>query len=757
MSSKTDPTWIVYLSTFPPRECGIGTFTQDLTNAIDHTFSPRIKSRIIAINSSKSDFHTYSGKVFHQIDQTDPKSYEKAAELVNRTFKIKCVNIQHEYGIHGGEWGENILNFVKNVKKPKIITLHTVLPQPDKKAKQVTIDVLKHVDAIVVLTAQAKDILIDTYDIDSHKINIIPHGIHPVNFSLPQKHKAKLKLKGKTILSTFGLLSRGKGIEYVIESLPPVVKKYPNLLYLVIGETHPVVRREEGESYRRQLMNLVRDLNLTDNVRFYDRYLSLNEIIQSLLATDVYVSTSLNPNQTVSGTLSYALGTGRAVVSTAFSQAKESITPDMGLIVDIKSPKSYTQAFLELLEDKEKRQTMHFQAFSKTRNMLWSNVAISYMNLFSSLVSEISAEEKNLPEINLGHLRRMTDSFGMFQFAKLTHPDPDSGYTIDDNARSLIAAAKIYQNTHNRPALHLTETYLRFINHCQNGNGSFINYVTYDQEPNHQLNHSESMDDANSRTVWALSTIVTLTHLPKPLRQEAGRMLQKWLEQGNRVHSLRSHAFLIKGLSQLKPQHNIPNSHQHLEKSAKFITKSYQKHSSPDWPWYENTLTYANGILPEALFLAYKTLHHPSYLKIATNSLDFLISNNFQGPIYVPIGQNGWYQKGSQRQYFDQQPEDVAAMVQSLKTAYLVTKKKKYQNLMYKTFYWFLGNNLLGKLVYDKKTGGCHDALTPLGVNLHQGAESTVSYLLSRIEVCSNGRQKIKQTTSSKAATTQKH
>jgi glycosyltransferase involved in cell wall biosynthesis len=463
MSNKADSTWIVYLSTFPPRECGIGTFTQDLTTTIDQTFSPRIKSRIIALNTSKSDFHSYPSKVFHQIDQTDPNSYKTAGNIVNKTSKIKCVNIQHEYGIHGGEWGENILHFLKTVTKPKVITMHTVLPDPDPKAKQVTIEMLSLVDAVIVLTNQAKEILVNIHGIDAHKILVIPHGIHPVNFSLPNKHKSKLKLRGKTVLSTFGLLSRGKGIEYVIKSLPPVVEKYHNLLYLVIGETHPVVRREEGENYRRELMNLVKELNITDNVRFYDRYLSLNEIIQFLQATDIYVSTSLNPNQTVSGTLSYALGTGRAVVSTAFSQAKESITPDIGLLVDFNSPESYTEAFLNLLQDKEKRQEMHFQAFSKTRNMLWSNVALSYMNLFSFLVPEISAEEKNLPEINLSHVRHMTDSFGMFQFAKLTHPDPNSGYTIDDNARALIAAAKVYQNTRNYPSLHLVETYLRFI------------------------------------------------------------------------------------------------------------------------------------------------------------------------------------------------------------------------------------------------------------------------------------------------------
>ncbi|MGI5840654.1 MAG: glycosyltransferase [Patescibacteria group bacterium] len=752
MPKKTDQTWIVYLSTFPPRECGIGTFTQDLTKAIDQTFAPRIKSRIIALNTSKSDVHAYPNKVFHQIDQTDPKSYEAAAEKINRMPQVKCVNLQHEYGIHGGVWGENILFFLNKIKKPTVITLHTVIPDPENKAKQVTVDLLGKVSAIVVLTSQAKDILVNTYGVSSDKIVVIPHGIHPVNFSLPVKHKTKLKLKGRTVLSTFGFVSRGKGIEYVIKALPQVVAKFPNVLYLIIGETHPVVRREEGESYRRELLQLVKDLDLTDNVRFYDRYLSLGEIIQFLEATDIYVSTSLNPNQTVSGTLSYALGTGRAVVSTAFSQAKETITSDIGRLVDIKNPESYTNAFLELLNDKEKRESMHFQAFSKTRNMLWSNVAISYMNLFSFLVPEISSEEKNLPEININHLRRLTDSYGLFQFAKLTAPDTSSGYTIDDNARALIAAAKIYQNTGDIPALHLVGTYLRFLQSCQIENGSFINYVAYEQKPNDRLNSNESMDDANGRTVWALSTIITLSRLPKNYKKTAAKLLTEWLEKGNSVASLRSNAFIIKGLSQLKPSHNIPHYKEQIQKSAEFIKRTYEKKSSPDWPWFEHTLTYANGVLPEAMYLAYKATKNKQYLNIANESLNFLINNTFQGPIYVPIGQNGWYKKGNSRQYFDQQPEDVAAMVQSLKTAYQITKRQKYRNLMNKTFYWFLGNNLLGKLVYDKKSGGSHDALTPIGVNLHQGAESTVSYLISRLDVCPDGHQKVKRSTSKATA-----
>lgn len=734
MVKNNDQAWIVYLSTFPPRECGIATFTQDLTNAIDSTFSPRIKTKIIALNTSKSDVQVYPSKVIYEIDQTDENSYLHAAQKINSQKQIKLVNIQHEYGIHGGKWGSNILTFLKAVKKPIVITMHTVPPTPDPDLLKLTKKMLEMVNKIVVLTHQAKTILIERYGIDPEKINVIPHGIHPVIFTLPSQMKSKLGFKKRIILSTFGLLSRNKGVEYVIKALPEIVKQYPNILYLAIGQTHPVVRRQEGESYRRELLKLVKKLKLTENVKFFDRYLSLSDIIKFLQATDIYISTSLDPNQTVSGTLSYALGTGRCIVSTAFSQAKEIINENTGLLVDFKNPKEYSRAILRLLKDTPTRENMYFCAYSSTRHMLWSNVAISYVNLFSSIAPQISAENRNLPPVNLDHLRRMTDSFGLFQFARLSKPDPRYGYTIDDNARALIVAAKYYQETCNRPALTLIQTYLNFIEQCQI-NGYFLNYVNYQQEFENEANSAVDLSDSNGRTVWALSELIVKTKIPKKIKTKAIHLLQKWINNYTSYNSARANAFIIKGLSLLKPRHKITGYKEIIESASSFLYSLYQKNSEKEWQWFEDTLTYANGILPEALFLAYSVNKNKEFLYIAEESLNFLINNSFQGPIYVPIGQKQWYKKGQTREIYDQQPEDVTAMVQALKTAHKITKKRKYLNLLSKTFYWFLGNNLLGEQIYDRKTGGSYDGLTPEGVNLHQGAESTVSYLLARLTI----------------------
>jgi glycosyltransferase involved in cell wall biosynthesis len=734
MSKAHDQTWIVYLSTYPPRECGIATFAQDLTQSIDATFNPRIKTKIIALNTSKSDSYIYPSKVIYQIDQTDKKTYVKAAEKINSLPQVKCVNIQHEYGIHGGKWGSNLIKFLETLNKPVVMTMHTVSPSPDPYMYKVTLKIISLVDKIIVLTEQAKEVLINRYQIDHEKINVIPHGIHPVLFTYPKKIKRKIGLNNKLVLSTFGLLSRGKGIEYVIKSLPEVVKRYPNVLYLVIGQTHPVVRRREGESYRRELLKLVKELKLTDNVKFYDRYLSLNEIIKFLQATDIYISTSLDPNQTVSGTLSYALGTGRCIVSTSFPQAKEIINEHNGILVNFKDPQGYSNAILKLLNNSSRLEDMYLYAYTSTRNMLWSNIAISYLNVFNKAAPQISIEDKNLPLIKLEHLRRMTDSFGLFQFAKYTHPDPKYGYTIDDNARALIVAASLYQQNQTHPALNLTQTYLNFIQQCQK-NFRFLNYVNYQQELLNDENHKVDLADSNGRAVWALAYLISLSKIPKSIKKQAGFILSKWVEHYQSDTSARYNAFVIKGLVCLQPRHKFSNYKKIVEESADFLCKIYQQNSDENWKWFEDSLTYANGILPESLFLAYRLIRKDIYKEIAEESLNFLIKNSFQGPIYVPIGQNNWYKKGSERNLYDQQPEDITAMVQALKAAFKITKKRIYKELMFKTFYWFLGNNLLGVQIYDKKTGGSFDALTPNGVNLHQGAESTVSYLLARLTV----------------------
>lgn len=524
----------------------------------------------------------------------------------------------------------------------------------------------------------------------------------------------------KPILSTFGLLSRGKGIEYVIRALPKVIKKHPSVLYLIIGETHPDIRRKEGEKYRNLLSSLVTKLHLSNHVKFYDQYVELEELIGFLKATDIYISSSINPNQAVSGTLSYALGTGRAVISTDFAQAKEIITPDIGRLVPIQDPPSLTTTILDLLSDKKKLNKMHLAAFNATRPMLWSNVASQYSNLLTQAV---------LPPINLAHLKKMTDSFGLFQFAVFTTPDKNSGYTLDDNARALIVCNQLTMYPHKSRGLNrLISIYLSFIRKCQQSNGTFLNYLDSDKKPTEQ-NIQEDISDANARALWALTEIIKNPKQSPSIKNKARKIFLCALPHVRSYAHLRSKAFAIKALV------SIPNSLPLIGELAASLALALKTNSNSSWQWFESHLGYNNALLSESLLIAGLLLKNDEYVQMSKSSLQFLINQTFSTNMYLPIGHTDWYKQNEKRSFFDQQPEDPTSMILALKTFYHETKDEVYKNLAIKCFSWFFGNNSLHQSLYDYETGGCYDGLHPDRVNLNQGAESLVSYLLARLAI----------------------
>lgn len=751
MNKKGGNNWIVYVSTFPPRECGIATFTQDLINNLDQLYSPSIESKVVAMNAQAIGEYHYPRKVIFQINQSELNEYIKVARQINRISKIKLVNIQHEFGIFGGNYGDYILKFIEECAKPVVITFHSVLPEPDHELREIISNIITLSKNAVVMTNFSKQILIRDYGIPEEKIKIIPHGIHSVIYQPTNRAKSGIGLSNKTILSTFGLLSKDKGIEYIIESLPEVVKKFPDAYYLVIGATHPLVRKREGELYRNYLMQKVYSLGLVEHVRFYDKYLALNTLLEFLQATDIYICGSLNPNQAVSGTLSYALGVGRPVISTAFAQAKECITKDVGILVDFKNPKTYANALLNLLENEKTRVTMGKNAYTKTRNMIWSNVALAYLRNFLNCVPTLNHFEKNLPPIKLSHLIRLTDNFGIFQFADFAIPDPRFGYTLDDNARALLFTGLYYKKFKKPFVLRLIEIYLKFIERVAHSNGTFENYVNYNQTVNTELNIKDSLEDSNARALYTLMRIYTLKAIPQVYKDRTFKLFYQAVNRN--FHSPRAIAFFVKGLYYLISSrkkikiaknkfHDISIKKIDLESLLKNhcdkLLTLYKAHSSSDWQWFEPLLSYSNSILPEALLIGYKITKDKKYFEIGKKTFDFLIKQTFKNEIYIPIGQRGWYKQGDKREYFDQQPEDVSAMAQTLKIIYSITGQEYHRKLMCKTFYWFLGDNTLCQFVYDKQTGGCYDGIGADRLNLNQGAESTISYLLARLAMEEN-------------------
>jgi len=728
---------ILYVCTFPPRECGIATFTQDLTNAIDKEFNPEIKSKILAMKDNPATIYNYPRKVIFQINETDIEDYLELANKINKSPEIKAVNIQHEYGLFGGEWGNYLLPFLALLKKPIITTFHTILPRPDKRLKKITKSIGEKSSGIVVMTKTAARILEKTYGFDKKKINVIPHGVHHVAYPSKANAKKKLNLSGRTVLSTFGMLNRDKGIEYAIESLPEVIKKYPKILYLVIGATHPLIRRQEGEKYRNKLMRLVAKYKLQDHVKFYDKYLDLAELIDYLKATDIYISPTLNPKQSVSGTISYALSCACPVIATANQYAKDTINNERGILVRFENSLDIKNALLNILGDKQVLKEMRKNTYFYSRHMTWQNVALSYFKLFNENAKIVPRQEGKYPIINFDHLKKLTDKFGIIQFAQHTKPDPNSGYCLDDAARALLACAMDYEKNPLKNTLNFINIYFDFIKFVQKSNGKFHNFVTYERKFNDIEGESH---DSFGRAIWILGYIIGGEKIPENLKKQAYTMLKKTYRWMPYLESLRAISFSIIGLSYAAEKIDDKKIVDNIKRLADKLTRKYKNQTNnsqtKDWLWFEDCLTYSNHKLPEALLRAYKATKHKEYLQIAEESLNFLIPVNFLGNEYfAPIGQDGWYFKGGKRALFDQQPEDTAAAVEAFATAYEITKNKKYKEKAELAFMWFLGKNHLNQMIYDEATGGCYDGLGKYSINFNQGAESTISYLLARLTI----------------------
>lgn len=376
---------VAFLSTYPSRECGIATFTQDLVRELD-----KIKilnpPKVIAVSN---DTYSYSGRVIMELRQHDRKSYISTAEAINRS-DIDLLMIEHEYGIYGGEAGEYILDLADNLQIPFITTLHTVLPNPTAKQKEILEHLGKESAKIVTMAENTKPVLRSVYHIDASKVEVIHHGVPSRAFEPQDALKAKHGLAGKSVVSTFGLLSPGKGLEYGIEAIAKVAKKHPDIVYLILGQTHPCVKKESGETYREKLMDMVETLGIKDHVRFVDKYLTKDEIIYYLQLSDIYMTPYLGKDQAVSGTLAYAVGYGKAIVSTPYSYAKEMLADGRGLLAEFCDADSLAKAIAYILENPKAKKEMEARTLSVGRTMMWENVAKQYADLFLNTFENIN-------------------------------------------------------------------------------------------------------------------------------------------------------------------------------------------------------------------------------------------------------------------------------------------------------------------------------------------------------------------------------
>lgn len=723
---------MIIISSFPPRECGIATFSQDLSNALNNIYGCTLPVEIYALENDLE-------RCKDREDITDIlytptlTEYRRIANIINERNDVGMICIQHEFGLFGGYYGEHILSFMLAVNKPLVTVFHTVLPNPDSKRKNVIKAINNFSEKLIVLTNTSKKILINDYGITSEKIEVIPHGTHIVLWKDKMALKKKFDFQGKIVLSTFGLISENKNIETVLYALPEIVKKHPNVLFLVLGKTHPEVFKKEGEQYREKLLSIIDKFDIQDNVKFINKYLELQELMEYLNSTDIYLFSSKDPNQAVSGTFVYAMSTGCPVISTPIPHANELIDGSNGILLKgFHDPEQFQKAILHLIENKEERISMGKNAFAKMRATSWQNVAIGYGKVFGDVTNKDEDLSYQIPYINPKHIQELTTDYGMLQFSDFSTPDPSSGYTLDDNARALIAMTMYYKSHKDIETLKLITSYLDYIEIVQQDNGWFQNYMGFDEKLTNQ-NLEVNLEDANGRALWCLGFVISNSlFLPEAITKKAEKCFHKALPNLADFISPRAIGFAIKGLYYFHK-----DSKTEIEKITQQLVdklmRYYELTSEPDWNWYEDYLTYANSVVPEAMMYAYLILGNKKYKEIAEVTFDFLLSHYFmKGKIQV-ISNNGWFHKRNQRTFYGEQPIEVAYTIFTLELFFEVTQKSKYKEQLQIAFSWFLGNNHLNQIMYNPVNGACYDGLEKDHININQGAESSVCYFIARL------------------------
>ena len=728
---------ILLISSYPPRECGIATYTQDLVQAMNKTFHQCFNITICALESAYEK-HAYASDVKYRLNTDEPESFIAIAEKINENPAIKIVLLQHEFGFFQ-QTQLYLLKMLQCIHKPVVIVYHTVLPKPSLLNIQIVQELSAEAARIIVMTKNSSEILINDYLIAPEKITIIPHGTHLVEHISKNVLKKRYQLTGKKVLSTFGLLSSGKGIETTLAALPAIIAVEPDVVFLIIGKTHPAVVKQEGEKYRNSLEEMVKNKGIGEHVIFINYFLELPQLLEYLQMTDVYLFTSKDPNQAVSGTFSYAISCGCPIVSTPIPHAKEVLKADAGIIIGFNDELALATAVITLLGDEHLRKTISSNGLHRMASTAWENTAIAHAKLIESISNGSIRCTYALPPIKLNHLKKLTTPFGMIQFSKINQPDLESGYTLDDNARALIAICKHYELTRTEKDLPYMACYYHFINYCLLPSGRFLNYIDQKREFTVQ-NGSTNLEDANGRAIWALGYLCGMSvMLPMEyahLRTEAAITLETALINVEKMHSSRAMAFVIKGLFYMPEQDQNDEDRKLLIKLANRLVQMYRHESSENWNWFESYLTYANSVLPEAMLCAWQLTGDIVYRDIARNSFDFLLSKIFfNSQINVVSNKNWLYEnyvpvhgaKGGE------QPIDVAYTILALDRFYKVFADEKYRDKMTISFNWFLGENHLQQVIYNPCTGGCYDGLEDHAVNLNQGAESTVSYLMARL------------------------
>lgn len=723
---------MLIVSSYPPRECGIATFTNDIFKAMQTVFGSSLPVEICALQNAHQSFD-YPVEVSYVLQKDIIENYRLIGEEINQRADIGLVCVQHEFGLYGGENGIDILALLLSINKPIITVFHTILPNPNESIRKLMVSIADLSSHLIVLTNKSQAILITDYAIQHTKIEVIPHGTHMVLWGQKEQLKRKYQLIGKTVLSTFGLLSENKSIETVINALPEIVQQNSNVVYLVIGKTHPEILINEGEKYRIQLVDLVEKLGLQKNVHFINEFVELPILLEYLTLSDIYLFSSKDPNQAVSGTLAYALSCGCPVISTPIPHAKEIVDGGGKLLASFENPNEFKEAILNYLYHPLELIEMSKKSYVLSHSTVWENIAIKYGLLFG----KVTNNEKNLrfvvPPLKVNHLQAMTKENGMLQFSNFSEPDPKSGYTLDDNARALIDLIMYNKDAPTNQNIELIRKYFSFIKGIQRTDGRFDNYKNFEGELTNQ-NSEVNLEDSNGRALWSLGYVIANEEtLPFEMIREAHICFNLAIVNADSITSPRAIAYTIKGLYHyftISPSDQIKN---HIVNLADRLLSHYHINAAENWFWFEDYMTYANNVLPEAMLFSYLVTKEERYKEIALVTFDFLLSHYFMKGELKVVSNNGWFKKKNERAFFGEQPIEVVTTIVALDLFYEVTGNSKYRKQIEVAFSWFLGNNHLKQIMYNTVNGASYDGLEDTQININQGAESTLCFFKAQM------------------------
>lgn len=744
MNEKKIPNKIAFLGDYLPRKCGIATFTSDIYSTISSQY-PNSDCFVVSVNDVKEGYD-YPKEVRFEIEEQKLNSYQMAADFLNFN-NTEVVSLQHEFGIYGGQSGSHILALLRDLHLPIVTTLHTILEKPSSDQFRVMKEIIKLSARLITMTEKGKTFLTEVYKTPLEKIDVIPHGIPDMPFVDPNYYKDQFGVEGKQVLLTFGLLSPQKGIENVLQALPDVLKEFPNLVYIVLGATHPNLIKNQGETYRMSLERMANQLGIKKNVIFYNRFVDIKELEAFIGMSDIYITTYINKTQITSGTLAYSFGCGKAVISTPYWHAEELLADGRGVLVPFGDSNAIVKELVSLLKDDNRRHAMRKKAYLLGREMVWSEIAHRYVESFQKArlpkiekyprifaVKTLEEKRADFPEINLDHLIRMTDSTGLYHHAIGSIPNYNEGYCTDDNARALLLTVLLEEANEDTAKIYeLSGRYSAFVNYAFNKETKhFRNFMSYDR----RWIEDVGSDDCQGRSIWALGTCAGRSKASN-FHMWGAQLFNQVIPLAEEFTSPRAWAFSLLGINEyFKRMSGDSIANQIRETLTNRLTNLFDSVADDEWFWLEEILSYDNAVIPRALIVSGKWTGNEKAFDIGIKSLRWLLkTQTSESGYFRPIGSNGFYLKSGNRAKFDQQPIEAYSMLSACLEASRATDDRIWQESARMIFEWFLGINDLGIPLYNTQTGGCHDALHVDRINQNQGGESTLAFLLSLVEM----------------------